>query len=306
MRKVLAVLVSLISTALWSQNLHLQKETLLETDRKLAKLSTEKGTVNALLQFMQDDAIVLPKFGHPIHGRESFRKIILQNQENNNYDIPVWKPVFADISKSGDFGYTFGRYALPEPDTIKYEDIKYNYYGSVWKRQQNGSWKLAIHTGLLNLEGIEILTEKESDNIEFEKEKEAIKEVDRAFSQLSDDKGNLEAFYGFIADDGIAISGNGRPPANKERYRKLIEYYKENKPSSAFELLWEPLFADIAASGELGYTHGHARWSSTDSNGKTESGYGYYLSIWKKQADGSWQFVFDGGNQSPSRKIANK
>ena len=60
-------------------------------------------------------------------------------------------------------------------------------------------------------------------------------------------------------------------------------------------LTWEPDFADVAKSGDLGYTWGRYTYTSFDS---TESpSCGFYVTIWKKQLDGSWRFVFDAGNQ---------
>jgi ketosteroid isomerase-like protein len=56
-----------------------------------------------------------------------------------------------------------------------------------------------------------------------------------------------------------------------------------------FVLRWEPLGAEV--SGNLGYTYGLYRSSN---------GYGKYVSVWKKQRDGSWKIVVDAGNTSPA------
>jgi ketosteroid isomerase-like protein len=54
---------------------------------------------------------------------------------------------------------------------------------------------------------------------------------------------------------------------------------------------WKPLRADVAASGEMGYTWGVAE------SGPAKEGpfkpYGIYVIIWKQQADGQWKFVYD-------------
>lgn len=54
---------------------------------------------------------------------------------------------------------------------------------------------------------------------------------------------------------------------------------------------WKPLRADVAASGDLGYTWGVAE------SGPGKAGpfkpYGIYVTIWKRQADGKWKFVYD-------------
>lgn len=54
---------------------------------------------------------------------------------------------------------------------------------------------------------------------------------------------------------------------------------------------WKPLRADVSDSGDLGYT-----WGAAES-GPTKDGpfkpYGIYVTIWKRQPDGKWKFVYD-------------
>ena len=56
-------------------------------------------------------------------------------------------------------------------------------------------------------------------------------------------------------------------------------------------LRWKPLRADVAASGDLGYTWGVAE------SGPTRDGpfkpYAIYVTVWKRQAGGKWKFVYD-------------
>jgi ketosteroid isomerase-like protein len=64
-------------------------------------------------------------------------------------------------------------------------------------------------------------------------------------------------------------------------------------------LTWTPVHADMAASGDLGYTYGTYEFRSIGKAGKPSIEYGKYVSIWKKQKDGSWKVVMDMGNSSP-------
>ena len=296
-------LLFLIPAGVCGQNSTLQKETLLETDRQFAKLAVEAGTFHAFDRFMTDDATLIPRFGHPIHGREALRSLTSEIPEKTEHHIPLWKPIATDVARYGDMGYTFGRYPLTGNDTTAYEDVLYNYYISMWKRQRNGAWKMVFHVGLLNLEGVDVPLGEKKTAFAFGDAEMGIVETDRAFSRLSEEEGYLEAFYRHIADDGLALSGGGRPPNNKERYRRLVEYY-EDKELPAFTLVWEPIYGSMSASGELGFTHGRYRSMASDGDGKEEVGYGYYLSVWKMQSDGTWKFVLDGGNQSPPNGIS--
>ncbi|GLS01275.1 hypothetical protein GCM10007859_12870 [Brevundimonas denitrificans] len=56
---------------------------------------------------------------------------------------------------------------------------------------------------------------------------------------------------------------------------------------------WWPTFAGVARSGEMGFTTGPAA--------RDQEGYGHYFTVWRRQADGAWRWVYDGGsNASPA------
>ena len=72
----------------------------------------------------------------------------------------------------------------------------------------------------------------------------------------------------------------------------------ESAPETGLDLIWEPTFAAIARSADFGYTTGPAKWKA---NKKEEKflGYGQFVSIWKKQKDGSWKVALDCGIENP-------
>ncbi|WP_422358942.1 YybH family protein [Reichenbachiella sp.] len=119
---------------------------------------------------------------------------------------------------------------------------------------------------------------------------EILKEVDRAFSKLSFEKGMNHAFETYIADTGTVLRNNSFPIVGKDAV--ISGHF--SRPDSAFRLTWEPMFADIAQSGDLGYTYGTYLVSSISGD---SLGTGTYVSIWKQQQDQSWKFVFDAGNE---------
>jgi ketosteroid isomerase-like protein len=60
-----------------------------------------------------------------------------------------------------------------------------------------------------------------------------------------------------------------------------------------FKLEWYPKQIAVAHSGELGYTTGTYTWTFKDASGKPASDKGKYLTVWKKQQDGSWKVLLD-------------
>lgn len=52
-------------------------------------------------------------------------------------------------------------------------------------------------------------------------------------------------------------------------------------------------------AGDLGHTYGTYELRFSGADGKPQIRYGTYVSIWKRQIDGTWKFVVDIGNASP-------
>jgi ketosteroid isomerase-like protein len=120
-------------------------------------------------------------------------------------------------------------------------------------------------------------------------------EADKAFSAMSAEKGMAKAFVQYASDDVVKLRDKQLPILNKEELKKWLgDGGKED-----FVLSWVPTKADIAQSGELGYTFGDWVLKTKTGGGKDTLVYGNYVSIWKKQADGAWKYVLDGGNTTP-------
>lgn len=116
----------------------------------------------------------------------------------------------------------------------------------------------------------------------------AMVESERTFYQTGQEKGTRAAFLEFLAYDGIVFRPG--PVNGKEVWTKRSE--------TGLDLIWEPTFAAIARSDDFGYTTGPAKWRA---NKKEEKflGYGQFISIWKKQKDGSWKVALDCGIENP-------
>jgi ketosteroid isomerase-like protein len=59
----------------------------------------------------------------------------------------IWTPVGADISGSGDLGYTYGSYEFHSKDKDGKPSVEYGKYTSIWKLQKDGSWKVVLDMG---------------------------------------------------------------------------------------------------------------------------------------------------------------
>ena len=128
-------------------------------------------------------------------------------------------------------------------------------------------------------------------------DKGALMAADLAFAKATAERG-LEGWLSWFAPDARIF-----PPG--EAIIEGIEAIKAYYLKTGFDpkpLTWKPAYADLAASGDLGYTVGYASWPATDDKGQRVTRGSKYLTVWKKQADGSWKVAADLGNAAPPMK----
>jgi hypothetical protein len=117
-------------------------------------------------------------------------------------------------------------------------------------------------------------------------------EAERSFARDSVARGIRNSFLAAFAEDGV----NFTPRPQVTRAALLAE--KEPEPPPTVELDWAPVLADVAWSGELGYTTGP--WILRDRGpAHRPARHGYYFSIWKRLADGTFRVAVDAGTSTP-------
>lgn len=117
---------------------------------------------------------------------------------------------------------------------------------------------------------------------------QAVVETERSFARTSAERGIRESFLAYIAEDGLLF----RPGAvNGKKW--MLDH--PVPPSQKRPLLsWWPAFADVARAGDLAYTFGPWEFKD-DITAEKPVGYGHFVTVWKKQTDGSWKFAVDLG-----------
>jgi len=110
------------------------------------------------------------------------------------------------------------------------------------------------------------------------------------FCQLAKDQGILAAFTHYAAPDVAFIDTDPR------QFRGLTavrERMGEDRPGTT--LTWKAEYTDVSDDGTMGYNYGRYELRSVGADGKEVSRSGWFLSIWKRQPDGSWKYVMDTG-----------
>ena len=289
---------SVLATGGVTQKVDLDTELVLlvESERDFAKASRAKGTREAFLDYLADDAILFRP--HPVDGKKWM------------HDHPAppgllsWEPIFADVSRAGDLGYTTGpwqwRKGGPE-DKLS----AFGHYVTIWKRQPDNAWKVALDTGISHPAPINRTSDWRSHQnsrkpagkaeqmpmVNVETERAALLLLDREFAKASTAQGTLQAYLSYLADDARFFRMNAYPVMGKKAVRAALS----QTPGT---LTWQPTKAEVSSAGDLAYTYGTSQFKAKAGDGKPVEN-GNYVRIWKKQPDGQWKVALDIVNPIP-------
>ena len=123
---------------------------------------------------------------------------------------------------------------------------------------------------------------------EITKWKAEIMAVEKDFNDMAQKEGLVKAFEFFAAEDGVI-----------RRKKKLIKgksaiaqwYEQDVRPNES--LTWKPTFVDVSLSGDMAYTYGEFAFTYPDSLGNMKTNTGIFHTVWRRQKDGTWRFVWD-------------
>lgn len=108
--------------------------------------------------------------------------------------------------------------------------------------------------------------------------------AERAFAQRSVEHGVKAAFLANLGETAIVF----RPGPVSGR-----KVYEEQESSPAM-LAWTPEYADVANSGDLGFTTGPFEMRPGGAS-DTVARYGHYVTLWRRRAGGAWEVALDFG-----------
>jgi ketosteroid isomerase-like protein len=124
----------------------------------------------------------------------------------------------------------------------------------------------------------------------------ALMAADRAFADDTAERG-IDGWVDAFADDGVELP-EGEPLAEGREAVRAVMVRLLGDPTN--KLRWEPDSASISASGDLGYTIGHAVVSKAGpAGGELVLAKLKYVTVWKRQLDGKWRVAVEVGTADP-------
>ena len=123
-----------------------------------------------------------------------------------------------------------------------------------------------------------------------EKLKKEVAAMEDAFCAMTKEKGVLAAFEYFAAPD-VAFLG-----PDPRKVRGLAAVRERMGPDTpGVTVTWSAAFTDVSDDGTLGYNYGRYEWRIPAPDGSVSLRTGWFLTIWKRQPDGTWRYVMDNG-----------
>jgi len=259
---------------------------LVAAERAFARTSVEKGVRESFLAFFADDGINFQP------GPVKTRAAILKRPAPATRPPIVlnWEPAYADISSAGDLGYTTGPYVLtdksPQPNPPHY-----GFYFSIWKKQLDGSWKVALDLGIdtpdhsqrkFPLQVAPRVSPARSTANSVGADAKSLMKLDRDFLAQAT-AGELARAYLDYLDEHARLHRDGSFPFTD---RRAIRSFLMSKSA---QMTWDPIGADMSRSNDLGYTYGSYELKASGSPPEK----GYYVRVWKRDRNGAWKVVLD-------------
>ena len=275
-----AVALTSVSTAQKQHSRNQNRKALVEMEHSFAKAAATKGTRDAFLEFLAEDGIIFQPGavnGKKFWGERQPRKGLLS-----------WEPIFADVSRAGDLGYTTGPWEF-RPNGPDDQPVAFGQYFTIWKKQADGGWKAVLDRGVATEKAfprpsLSFPSDEETwdgkKKLDVAAARAELLKLEAEFSNASALNART-AFELLFAPDGRLLRQNVEPAVGWSAANRLM-------PEAGRALTWQAATADVSASGDLGYSYGTFELNT---RGVTLQ-HGSYVRVWKK-LNGKWKVVVD-------------
>jgi ketosteroid isomerase-like protein len=233
-----------------------------QTERTFSARCAEIGIRDSFLEYFTADAIHFgpePRLARPD----------LQQETSSNKVRLTWQPKIIRVASTGQLAVSTGPYVL-QTGTNKSS----GYYLSIWKRQEDGAWKVGADIGVTGPSMTGLADDFQSypdppdqgapaDLLAYERER---------FSPDLD----LDHIYRSIASPETVFERDSQPPQSGQPEFAVFLYGQRAKRTKLSQ-------AGGSTSGNLGFTYG------TESDGASNVG---YLRVWVFR-NSQWSLMFD-------------
>lgn len=291
----LATLLSTLFIAVFAQQEKLSAElqSLVDAERAFAKLGVAQGVRASFMAFFAPDGINFQP--GPVNTQEALAK-----RPAPTGPLPTtldWQPVWGAISAAGDMGFNTGPFTVTDNTPAK-RPTQHGLFFSVWKKQTDGSWKVAVDIGTPTPEAVTPLQTpyQRIGNRKVAAAKggqaadaNALQALETDFLKALEQDGLVTAYLNRLSDDARLHRVGKLSAADNTAIRKLLS---EKPLAMSFSILK----TDLARSGDLGWTLG--KYELKDKQG-TSTETGHFVHVWQRNEKGVWKLLADITNPLP-------
>jgi ketosteroid isomerase-like protein len=197
-----------------------------------------------------------------------------------------WKPAQAGVARSHDFGYTTGPYVLWNASDPARK--QHGAFFSVWRRDGNGTWKVILDAGITSPAAVDFAALGAAPRPSFARRGKPADARRELLAQEADGFGSgssgltPNAYARLVADD-VRLHRNGSTPIAS---RSAVAHAVAQRMR---RVVWMPIDARVARSGDMAVTYG--RYRETDRASNTSDG--FYAHLWLRDRAGHWQLAYD-------------
>jgi len=117
---------------------------LMKLENEFMQAAADHGS-QGYMSYYADDAVEVPNGAGFLKGKAEIAKTMEFLDSGGNH--LTWAPLAGGVAASGDLGYTYGTYEFRSKDKDGKAVVNHGKYTTIWKKQKDGSWKVALDMG---------------------------------------------------------------------------------------------------------------------------------------------------------------
>jgi ketosteroid isomerase-like protein len=246
-------------------------------DAEYSNLSVAKGMPAASVEYFAEQGVAFAP------GAVSGKKYWA-----GRTDFPgtlIWQPIFAFAAVAADLGYTTGIWELKKGSEPL--SLGFGHYVTIWAKQRNGQWKIALDVGTENPQPPEpppsfqlLPPDVTAGTQPQENSRRSLEKAERQFGQAAHN-GIGKAILDYAADDIRVYREKSFPAVGFVAARLMLT-------SEHGKVTFEPGGSKMSKSGDLSYSYGNY----SEERGNAVEG-GIYLMIWRANMNGDWKLALN-------------
>jgi ketosteroid isomerase-like protein len=254
---------------------------MVRTEQRFAARALVAGWKQAFLEYFADNAVGFDG-EQTAAAKDLFRK-----QPDPPKELRLtWEPRYGDIAASGDLGYLTGPVRSINPARNNGQP-RHSIYASIWRRQADGSFKVVMDMGVGTPAAVTfpdgftraVRTDVYGGNAAAAAATKSLRDTDAALTNAARG-GQADAYRGHLAEGARVHRPDVMPLVGQDAVVKWLAAQPAYTSG-------ESRFAELATSGDLGYTYGTYAMQGGSAD------HGFYVRVWTRARDGVWRVALD-------------